>query len=65
MYWWFLTVMIFTANIACGLCLAGAITITAFGGDATMLWLGAAVCFVVWVILANLRIRAEKPPKAP
>jgi len=30
-----------------------------------MLWLGAAVCFVVWVILANLRIRAESPQRLP
>ena len=65
MYWWFLTVMIYIANIACGLCLAGALMAIAFEGDSTWLWRGAAGCFVVWVIFANLRIRAEKPPKAP
>jgi hypothetical protein len=65
MYWWFLTIVTWAANIACGLCLVGVMIITALVGDATRLWLGAAVCFVVWVIAANLRIRAEKPKKAP
>jgi hypothetical protein len=60
MYWWFLTVVTWTATIACGLCLVGVMIITALQGDTTRLWIGAAVCFVVWVIASNLRTRAEK-----
>ena len=60
MYWSVLSVILWIAQVACGLYLAGAITISVLQGDATRLWLGAVLCFVIWVIAANLRIRAEK-----
>lgn len=42
------------ASVACGLCLAGAITLAALQVVATRIWLGAAVCFVIFVIATNL-----------
>jgi hypothetical protein len=42
------------AALACGLCLAGGITLLALTVVATKLWWGAALCFVIFVIATNL-----------
>jgi hypothetical protein len=50
------------AAIACGFCLAGAITLAALQVVAIRLWLGVAVCFVIFVIATNLeRANLQKP----
>lgn len=54
LFGWFLTAAKWIASVACGLCLASAITLAAFQVVATRLWLGAAVCFVIFVIATNL-----------
>jgi type IV secretory pathway VirB6-like protein len=58
--YWVLTVVMLIACTAFGLCIAAAITLTAWGGNATKVWLIAAPFFVIWVIFANLRNRFEK-----
>jgi hypothetical protein len=60
LYGWFLSAVKFIAAFAAGLCLAGAITLAALTVFAIKLWLGAAVCFVIFVIAANL----ERPDRA-
>ena len=59
-----LSVVVWIASVAVGLCLAAAIIITAWLGDATYLWLGALACFAISVIAGNLRMRVEKRKKA-
>jgi hypothetical protein len=54
LYWWFLSAVKWIAVLASGLCLAGAITLAALQVLAPRLWLGTAVCFVIFVIAANL-----------
>jgi len=58
LYGWFLTAVKWIASLACGLCLAGAFTLAALQVVATRLWLGAAVCFVIFAIAANLERKA-------
>jgi hypothetical protein len=54
LYGWFLTAVKWIASLACGLCLAGAITLAALQVVAMRLWVGAALCFVIFVVATNL-----------
>jgi hypothetical protein len=62
LHWWLLSAVKWIAAFALGLCLAGALTLAALQVVATKLWLGAALCFAIFVVATNLeRANPRKP----